>query len=247
MSTLESIAARLLAVRRGGSPLADYSGGPADEAQALAVQRLVAAETGPVGGFKAARRGPGIAPLMAPLRLDGRIGSGGVADPATTRLCGAELEIGFLFVAEPPQPDAPDFAARLRAAVHAVPVIEIVESRLLDPEGAGPLWKLADDQINGAVVLGTPVADWQGLDVVAPSVNLSIGGTVVQTGPATVPGGNAFETLSDLVRHVGDHCGGLRAGHLVITGALTGLRYAAPGDAVEGDIAGLGSVAMRFH
>lgn len=244
MCTAESIAARLLAVRRGAPPLADYAGGPADEAQALAVQHLVAAETGPVCGFKTGRRDAGSMPLMAPLRA--RIASGGTADPATTRLCGVELEIGFLLVADPPAADAPDFEARLRAAVQAVPALEIVESRLQEPEAAGPLWKLADDQINGAVVLGAPVADWRGVDLVAPAVRLSVGGAVVQAGPAPVPGGDAFATFAAFARRVGGHCGGLRAGHVAITGSLTGLRFAARGDAVEGVIEGLGPVAVRF-
>jgi 2-keto-4-pentenoate hydratase len=241
-----AIAERLLAARAGGRPLADYADGPADEAEALAVQPLVAARLGPVGGFKTGRRDPAAVPLMAPIPADVVLPSGTTPDPATSRLRGVELEIGFRFDADPPPTDAPDFEARLRAAVTALPCLEIVESRLSDPDAAGALWRLADNQINGALVTGAPCAGWRDLGLALPAVTLRIGGVVVVEGAVATPGGCAFATLSAFVRTVGGHAGGLRRGHVVITGSLTGLRYAAAGDAVEGEIAGLGRVGTRF-
>lgn len=239
--------ARLLGAWRGGAPVAGRpEDGPAGAAAAYEAQALVAAALGPVGGFKTGRRDPAAEPIMAPVRAAAILPSGATPEPRESRLRGVELEIGFRLEADPPDPAEPAFAARLAERVVALPVFEIVESRLADPEAAGALWKLADFQINGGLILGEPVRDWRGLDLSHRRVRLRIGGRTVQEGPAATPGGDAFATFAAFARRVGGHCGGLGAGMVVVTGSLTGLRHAAPGDAAEGWIEGLGAVSTRF-
>ncbi|MFU8779008.1 MAG: 2-keto-4-pentenoate hydratase, partial [Roseovarius sp.] len=65
-------------------------------------------------------------------------------------------------------------------------------------------------------------------------------------GAAQVPGGDAFATLCALVRALGEHCGGLREGHVVITGSLNGLPWVQAPIVAQGNIAGLGSVTMTL-
>ncbi|MGF1659650.1 MAG: 2-keto-4-pentenoate hydratase [Rubrimonas sp.] len=242
-----SVADRLIAARQSGAPFdADPADGPADAAAAHAAQAEVAAAFGPVGAFKTGRKQPDAAPLIAPiLRADIRP-SGAEIPAAGSRLRGVELEIAFRLERPLPDPDAPDFETRLRAATVALPALEIVESRLRDPEAAGPLWKLADNQINGGLILGAPVADWTALDLARPSLRLRIGGAVAQDGPTETPGGHPFATFAAFARRLGPHCGGLSPGATVITGSLTGLRWAKAGDLIDGRIAGLGAVSCRF-
>ncbi|TVQ55923.1 MAG: 2-keto-4-pentenoate hydratase [Rhodobacteraceae bacterium] len=243
--TPEAAAARLLDARRTGRPFAAApDDGPENEAAALAAQALVAAEVGAVGAFKTGRKAPGAAPIMAPIFARDVHATG--AALAGGRLRGVELEVAFRL--ERPAPDArdPDFEAKLRAAVVALPAIEIIESRLDDMEAAGAHWKLADNQMNGALVLGAPLADWSGLALARPALGLSIAGDVVQAGPTDAPGGDLFATFAAFVRRVGGHCGGLRPGVAVITGSLTGMRFTVAGAAVEGRIDGLGAVSCRF-
>ena len=240
-------AERLLLARGGALLQATPEDAPASEADAYAIQALVAARLGPIGGFKAGRRQAGDTPAIAPIQ-GAAIRAGCAVIPAgESRLRGVELEIGFVLLADPPDPTIPDFLARLRASVAALPALEIVESRLSDAEAAGPLWKLADNQINGSLVLGAPVADWSGCDLCAPAARLEIGTDTVWNDPAPVPGGDAFATLAAFVGAVGSHCGGLRRGHVVITGTITGLRHARAGQPVIGHIEGLGSVSACFE
>ena len=65
-------------------------------------------------------------------------------------------------------------------------------------------------------------------------------------GTVGVPGGSALGALRLLLDHVGDHCGGLRAGQIVITGSLSGLVYLSGGTLVSGKIAGLGEVGCHL-
>lgn len=243
--TAREIAARLLEARRTGRPFAATpEDGPADEAVALAAQALVAAEAGPAGAFKTGRKSADAAPLMAPIFADVVHRSG--AGIAGGRLRGVELEVGFRLEGPAPDLDDPDFAEALRGRVVALPAIEIVESRFEDMDAAGPLWKLADNQSNGALVLGEPVADWRALPLAAPTLRLEIAGETAQEGAAPAPGGDLFATYAAFLRRLGAHCGGLAPGMTVITGSLTGMRFTVAGASVEGRIEGLGAVSCRF-
>lgn len=241
------IAEALAQARRTGHPVAtaDLGPAPADEVEAMAVQARIAAEFGPVGGFKTGTR-EGEPPTMAPILASGIRPSGAALTPADSRLRGVELEIAFRLEAPLPPLDAPDFEARLAAATSILPVIEVIDSRIQDPDAADPLWKAADSYINCGLVLGTPLRDWRGIETSRPVRRLAFDGEIVAEGRTTAPGGDAFRSLVQFARAAGTHCGGLQPGQIVITGTLTGLRYAPPGAAVEGEIDGLGAVSMRF-
>lgn len=242
-----AISERIAAAYRSGEPFAAApEDGPADRAAAYAAQTQVMACLGAVGGWKTGRKTLDEAVIMAPIRASTVIANATPVPPDETRLCGAELEIGFRLEAEPPAPDDPRFEALLRERVVALPCFEIVESRLEDPEAAGAHWKLADNQLNGGLVLGAPVADWRESDLARRRVRLAFGDKVVWDGPAETPGGDAFATYIAFARAVGDHCGGLREGQVVITGSLTGLLFASQGDQIEGEIEGMSRLTTRF-
>lgn len=218
-----------------------------DEKTVYRIQQGVADSLGPVGGFKTGRTGPGETSVMAPIFSSGIVKSGARIARSSSRLRGVELEIGFQLITDPPQPGDDDFLAKLRAAAVLVPALEIVECRLSDPDEAGSVWKLADNQINGGLVTGEPLTDWRSLDLANRRVRLSIGDRVIHDGPADAPGGDAFDTFAAFVRLVGQHCGGLKAGQTVITGSFTGLNYAAAGDRIEGVVDGVGAVCVAFE
>jgi 2-keto-4-pentenoate hydratase len=209
------------------------------------VQEAVAARLGPVGGFKVACPPDApivIAPIMA---CDIHTTSAELSVPMGEEV-GVELEYAFRLIAAPPDRDAPDFEARLRAAVELLPAFELVQSRLADPKGAGAALKMLDNQLNGAVVLGEARRDWQGLDVTRAEARLLLGGETLLDGVARVPGGDAFATLCALTRALGYHCGGLQVGQVVITGSLNGLPWITTPTTAQGRIAGLGEVVMTL-
>lgn len=239
------IAGALLAARRGGPKLAPAEARELDTAGAYAVQREVAARSGGIGGFKVARR-PGQATLMAPiLRADVHASPARFGPDAFTSL-GIELEVGFRILAPLPPAVAPGFRAAARDALAVVPVIEVVDSRLADADAATPELKLADNQLNGAVIVGGEVRDWQGLDLAAVEAKLTVGSERVLDGRAEVPGGDAFDTFCELASIIGDHCGGLAPGQVVITGSLNPIFWCERGVRVAGRIAGIGEVAAEF-
>jgi len=66
-------------------------------------------------------------------------------------------------------------------------------------------------------------------------------------GATEVPGGSALGTLHALHRAIGDHCGGLQPGQVVITGTIHPLTYVTGDIEVRGEITGLGAVSVSLE
>jgi 2-keto-4-pentenoate hydratase len=235
----------LIQARTGGAKLPESAADGLTRDRIFAVQEAVAARLGPVGGFKVACPPDApivIAPIMA---RDIHQSPAEIPLPAGEEV-GVELEYAYRLIAPVPDPDADDFEETLRRAVELLPAFELVRSRLADPRGASAALKMLDNQLNGAVVPGLPVRDWHGIDVTCATARLRLGDDTLLDGAAKVPGGDAFATLCALVRALGGHCGGLRVGHVVITGSLNGLPWVTPPLSVSGGISGLGEMAMTL-
>jgi 2-keto-4-pentenoate hydratase len=113
-----------------------------------------------------------------------------------------------------------------------------------------PLIKLADNQVNGGLVIGQPSGDWRSLDPNRQPVLLLIGGEPVARTAGGHPAGDPFRLIRFLMAKAASHCGGLKAGQIITTGALTGghrLPPAArlPGTRAEARFPGLGTVVLE--
>lgn len=246
-STLSTTLAQQLIVARNGGPAID----PASQRNwlnaelAYAVQSAVVAEIGPVGAFKTARN-PDQPTIMAPIFKKDVFNSPARFEPDRFGLIGIELEIGFVVLKNLPPLNAPDFRDRARFCVAPAAVIEVVDTRLTDIPNASPMLKLADNQLNGGLVVGDTLRDWQGADFTSVTATLRFDDDLVLDGSCEVPGGDAFESFCALAELVGGHCGGLKAGHVVITGSLNGMPFVPQGTRVEGTITGIGEVSAQF-
>jgi len=248
MSRIESVASALIGARRERSRVdtAALDAAPQTREDCYAVQQAVADAIAPAAAFKTARKGPGDVPIMAPILFGTVRDSGSTFSRDELSVIGVELEIGFRIDRPLPDPTGADFALRARECISLVPAIEVVDTRLTDPEAAGPMWRLADNQNNGGLVCGTPVSAWQELDLDAAEIDLTIGGVREYSGAHPSPGGNAFDVFCAFAAIVGGHCGGLQPGQTVITGSLMGCHYIEPGRNVRGVIDGLGVVEVGF-
>ncbi|AZM49833.1 2-keto-4-pentenoate hydratase [Streptomyces sp. WAC 06738] len=133
----------------------------------------------------------------------------------------------------------------LRAVDFALPALEIVDSRIAD-------WDItyadtvADNASSGLFVLGGTPVPLTGVDLRAVEMVLTRDGEQTSAGRGTdCLGGplNAAVWLASTLAAAGDP---LRAGDIVLTGALGPMVPAAPGDEFEARITGLGSVRVTF-
>jgi 2-keto-4-pentenoate hydratase len=218
---------------------------PAGAPEAYAVQVAVVAARGPVAGFKTACR-PGKPQIMAPVMASDVVYSGARVSSRFGGALGVELELALRILAPLPDPADPGFIAALGTCVEPLAVIELVDTRLDGPVAGDPLVKLADAQINAGLVIGPVLAGWDGGALTGAAARMLAGDTLLLDGPGQVPGGDVRDTLRALAAMIGDHCGGLQPGQIVITGSLHPLTYVAPGTLVEGWIDGCGSVSVMI-
>jgi 2-keto-4-pentenoate hydratase len=239
----------LIAARNGG-PAVPWRGiVPADRAGAYAIQDATLAAIGPIAGWKVGAKGPQAEPHCAPLPASGLHASGVTFTGPAWRWRCVEVEVAFRLGRDlNPQGKllAPDEVAEAFDAV--LPVIEVVESRLMDGQAADPLAQLADLQCHGALVLGSPSAlSPAQVDLREAEASLSFG----TTSAAHTHGGNPAQDVWRLLSWLALHCASrgqpLRAGQIVTTGSCTGLLTAPMDTAVRGEIAGAGAVALRFE
>ncbi|MEC9397778.1 MAG: fumarylacetoacetate hydrolase family protein [Myxococcota bacterium] len=171
---------------------------------------------------------------------------GGVVD--TTKLLQPRAEAEIAFVLR----DDLDFhvvtaANVLSATEYILPAIEIIDSRIAD-------WKIsyedtiADNASSGMYVLGTkPVKLAENpFDLDLAGMVMRKNGRVVSTGAGAACMGhpvNAVVWLANTLCKLGTP---LRAGDVVLSGALGPVTEVAPGDSVEADIAHVGRVHVRF-
>lgn len=131
------------------------------------------------------------------------------------------------------------------AVDYVLPALEVVDSRVAD-------WKItfvdtvADNASSGRYVLGTVPVRLDGLDLAAVEMTMTVNGETVSTGNGAACLGNpliAARWLADTMSQAGTP---LRAGGVVLTGALGPMATVAPGDEVVADISGVGTVTAVF-
>ncbi len=247
---IEAAAGLLLTARRERRPI------PADRlermpiasrAEAYAIQEAVASALGPVGAWKVGAPSPEAEPARAPILAEAIHASPARLPAAAFHHIGIEVEIAYRLGRDLPPREAPYDRTEVEAAIEAIlPTVEIVDTRLADPEAMGPLWKLADNQLNGGLVLGEPLASWRAVDPMTQPVRLQVDGALVHEGRGGNSAGDPMRLLVWLANACGSHCGGLRRGQVVTTGTLTGLRFVAPGAEIRASLPGLGEVALSL-
>jgi 2-keto-4-pentenoate hydratase len=250
-------AARLLrdAYSKGAvAPLRDYLE-PTDAVGAYAVQavntrfweeqgrRIVGRKAGLTA--KAVQLQLGVdQPDFGVLFDDMRVADGGRLDPVKCLQPKAEAEIAFVLGADLPSPETtPDEVAAAVATVYAA--IEIVDSRIAD-------WKItfadtvADNGSSAYFLLAEQGLPLAGLDLEGAAMEMRINGEVVSTGIGAAALGNPLNAAAWLARTLATRGEPLKAGDVLLAGALGPMVALTPGDVVETSVAGIGTCSFTY-
>ncbi|WP_404477007.1 2-keto-4-pentenoate hydratase [Novosphingobium sp. BL-52-GroH] len=252
----DDLARRLRAAYHEGAvaPLRDGLE-PTDAAGAYAVQeintrhwqaegrRIVGRKAGLTA--KAVQKQLGVdQPDFGTLFADMRIADQGRLDPAMTLQPKAEAEIALVL-----SRDLPDIAttrdevADAVSSVHAA--IEIVDSRIAD-------WKItfadtvADNGSSAFFVLAEAGLPLAGLDLWTCGMVMTINGETVSLGAGAAALGHPLEAAAWLARTLAERGDPLRAGDVLLTGALGPMVALAPGDRVRAIVGGIGECGFTF-
>lgn len=132
------------------------------------------------------------------------------------------------------------------ASLH--PAIEIVTSAYGAAwTKAGGLALIADNAVHGAQVMGPPIAEWRGYDLLAQRVQLEVNGEEVGEGFGRNVLGGPLTALTWMINHQVAQGRGMAAGEIVTTGVVTPFLEIGPADEAAADFGALGRVSLRFH
>lgn len=182
-------------------------------------------------------------PDFGVLFADMEIPDDGVLDPKRVLQPKAEAEVAIVLARDitNQRATASDVA---EATDYAVAAIEIVDSRISD-------WKIsfadtvADNGSSALFVLGSNRRALSGLDLYTCGMALELNGRLASLGAGAACLDHPLNAAAWLARTLiafGSH---LRAGDIVLTGALGPMVAIGPGDRIEAKIGGLGSVGFR--
>ena len=133
----------------------------------------------------------------------------------------------------------------LRAVDFALPALEIVDSRVRNWD-ISLVDTVADNASCGLYVLGGTPVPLDRVDLRAVTMTMSRDGETVSEGTGADCLGSPLTAAVWLASALAERGDPLRAGDLVLTGALGPMTPAAPGDSFEAHISDLGSVRVRF-
>ncbi len=157
----------------------------------------------------------------------------------------AEAEVAFVLKSD--LADGPLDVAQIAAAVdYGVAAIEICDSRI-DGWDIAFADTVADNASSGVYVLGTRRLTLDEFTPVEVGMRMLINGAEVSTGDGAACLGDPLNAVAWLARAARDFGEPLRAGQVILSGALGPMRPLRPGDEVVVEISGLGTVRATFN
>jgi 2-oxo-3-hexenedioate decarboxylase/2-keto-4-pentenoate hydratase len=158
---------------------------------------------------------------------------------------GAECEIAVLLDRDLPASAAPYDRESVSGAVAALmPAFELVDDRGADYSDLFFLAVAADNAWNAGVVLGEPVTDWRGIDLVAASGVMTINGQPAGEGKGGDVLGHPMEALAWLANTLAGRGKSLQKDMIVMTGSIVTTKFLNQGDEVRFGIDTLGEVRL---
>ncbi|WP_394186041.1 2-keto-4-pentenoate hydratase [Metabacillus halosaccharovorans] len=155
-----------------------------------------------------------------------------------------EAEIAFVLKKDLKGPNVTALDV-LQATDYLLPAIEIVDSRVKD-------WKIklqdtiADNASSSHYVLGGKPVRVDSVDLEQIGMVLSKNGEIVNTGVGAAVMGHPANCVAWLANKLSEFDISLKAGEVILSGALSAAVEAKPGDFFSARIAHLGEVSVRF-
>ncbi|MGE0518341.1 MAG: 2-keto-4-pentenoate hydratase [Candidatus Binatia bacterium] len=183
-------------------------------------------------------------PDFGMLFADMALGDGEEVSLARVMQAKAEAEIALVLARDLMQ-ENPTLTEVISAIAYAVPAIEIVGSRIEN-------WNIrltdtiADNASSGLFVLGAQPVTLAGLDLRLCGMVMERRGEQVSVGAGAACLGNPLNAAAWLARTMVQVGSPLKAGDVIMTGALGPMVAAAAGDVFVASISGLGAVRAAF-
>ncbi|MFC0557632.1 2-keto-4-pentenoate hydratase [Halalkalibacter alkalisediminis] len=155
-----------------------------------------------------------------------------------------EAEVAFVLKKDLKGPNVTPLDV-IQATDYVLPSLEIVDSRVKD-------WKIklqdtiADNASSSHYVLGGKPVRLDQVDLALAGMVLTKNGEIINTGVGAAALGNPINCVAWLANKLSEFDITLKAGEVILSGALSAAVEANPGDVFTAKIAHLGEVSVRF-
>ena len=238
-TTIAELAAQLVSAHDGGPLIETVPENlvPKTKEEIQALQTAIANHVGELGGWKIVAGQD--EPLCAPVPANRYFENGATLDTARHRFIISEIEVAVKLKAD--LPAGSDLAAAEAAIESIHPVIEMIGNPFVDRAAQSKDLLLGDLQSNGAIVVGPAVDNGIRAELATLPVSLSYDGAVAHSVEKGANWEDILKALSWLSTHAEGRGLGLKAGHVIITGARA-LLARGEAKAVEGQLGSWGKV-----
>lgn len=184
-------------------------------------------------------------PDMGVLFDDTQVADGGTVNLSEYLQPKIEAEVAIVLAHDLENP-APTVAEIEKAVDYVVPAIEIVDSRIAN-------WDIkiydtvADNGSSAAFVLGATPQPLDEVDLLLCGMKITCGGEVVSSGAGAACLGHPLNAAAWLAQYQASTGTPLRAGEIILTGALGPMVTAAAGQTYDVDINSVGKVSVSFQ
>lgn len=182
-------------------------------------------------------------PDFGTLLDDMHLANGSIVPPGILLQPKVEAEIAVIFGRDLTGNE--DRASLLSAIRSLSPALEIVDSRIAD-WNIGIVDTVADNASSGLFVLGPDFEDFSSFDFEGCKMEMTVNGAIASTGEGKACLGHPLNAAAWLAQQMHKNGTPVRAGDIVLTGALGPMVTVKPGDRVEAVIEGLGTVGVSF-
>jgi 2-keto-4-pentenoate hydratase len=158
-----------------------------------------------------------------------------------------ESEFAYRLGRDLPARGTPYTREEILDAVDAIiPCFEIVSPRFVRIPFDDVASAVADCMLNAAMILGTPITDWRGIDAARHPVTLHIDGLVTGEGNGSDCLGDPRNVLDWIVEKLRARGISLKKGEILSTGTCTGIVPLKKDQTAVADFGPLGKVEVRF-
>jgi 2-keto-4-pentenoate hydratase len=176
---------------------------------------------------------------------DMKVANGGTVKLSNLLSPKIEAEIGFVLGEDLKGPNV-TFLDVLMATKYVVPTLEIIDSRIADWK-IGLIDTVADNGSSAMVVVGEQMTDINGIDLRSVGMTFFKNNEMVATGSGAAALGHPAHAIAWLANKLHEFDITLKAGELILPGALSAAIAVGKGDTVSAQFGPVGSVSITFE
>jgi 2-keto-4-pentenoate hydratase len=176
---------------------------------------------------------------------DMKVANGGTVKLSNLLSPKIEAEIGFVLGEDLKGPNV-TFLDVLMATKYVVPTLEIIDSRIADWK-IGLIDTVADNGSSAMVVVGEQMTDINGIDLRSVGMTFFKNNEMVATGSGAAALGHPAHAIAWLANKLHEFDITLKAGELILPGALSAAIAVEKGDTVSAQFGPVGSVSITFE